>query len=100
MLIVSGLITVDPSDHDRMVELVGPLVEATLAEEGNLTYGFWASTAEPGVFRVYEEWASPDAMGLHMASEHMAAFLIGMGSLTVTGTELYQHQVTETTRLM
>ena len=100
MLIVSGIISVDPSDHDRMVELIGPLVEATLAEEGNVTYGFWAAPAEPGVFRVYEEWASPDAMGLHMASEHMATFLAGMGQLAVTGTELYQHEVSETTRLM
>ena len=76
------------------------LVEATLAEEGNVTYGFWASPSEPGVFRVYEEWSSPDAMGLHMASDHMATFLVGMGGLTVTGTELYQHEVAESSRLM
>jgi quinol monooxygenase YgiN len=100
MLIVSGIISVAPDHHDPMVELIGPLVEATLAEEGNVTYGFWASPSEPGVFRVYEEWASPDAMGLHMASEHMATFLVGMGGLDVTGTELYQHEVNESTRLM
>ena len=100
MLIVSGIISVDPVDHDQMVELIGPLVEATLAEEGNVTYGFWASPSEPGVFRVYEEWSSPDAMGLHMASDHMATFLVGMGGLTVTGTELYQHEVAESSRLM
>ena len=60
----------------------------------------WASPSEPGVFRVYEEWSSPDAMGLHMASDHMATFLVGMGGLTVTGTELYQHEVAESSRLM
>lgn len=100
MLIVSGIISVDPAHHDPMVDLIGPLVEATLAEEGNVTYGFWASPSEPGVFRVYEEWASPDAMGLHMASDHMATFLVGMGGLNVTGTELYQHEVSGSTRLM
>lgn len=83
-----------------MVELIGPLVTATLAEEGCVTYGFWASPTEPGVFRVYEEWASSDAMGLHMATEHMGTFLVGMGELAVTGTELHQHEVTESTRLM
>jgi quinol monooxygenase YgiN len=100
MLIVSGIISVDPAHHDQMVELIGPLVTATLAEEGNVTYGFWASPTEPGVFRVYEEWASPDAMGLHMAADHMATFLVGMGALNVTGTELHQHTVSESTRLM
>ena len=47
MLIVSGIISVTPEHHDQMVELIGPLVEATLAEEGNVTYGFWASPTEP-----------------------------------------------------
>lgn len=100
MLIVSGIISLDPAKHDAAVELFAPLVEATLAEEGNITYGFWASTSEPGVFRVYEEWESTDAMGLHMGSEHMGTFLVGMGELNVTGTELYQHEVTDSTRLM
>ncbi len=100
MLIVSGIISVEPGDHDAMVELIGPLVEATLAEEGNITYGFWASPTEPGVFRVYEEWASTDAMGEHMATPHMATFLAGMGQLAVTGTELHQHTVSESSRLM
>jgi quinol monooxygenase YgiN len=100
MLIVSGIISVDPSDHDAMVALIPPLVEATLAEDGNVTYGFWASPTEPGVFRVYEEWASPEAMGEHMATEHMATFLGGMGALSVTGTELHQHDVAASTRLM
>lgn len=100
MLIVSGIISVEPSDHDAMVGLIVPLVEATLAEEGNITYGFWASPTEPGVFRVYEEWASTDAMGEHMTSEHMATFLGGMGALAITGTEIHQHTVQESSRLM
>lgn len=100
MLIVSGTISVDPADHDALVELTGPLVAATLAEEGNVTYGFWAHPSTPGVFRVYEEWASQDALAGHMATEHMAAFLAAMATLTITGTELHQHDVSASTRLM
>ena len=100
MLIVSGTVSVAPAHHDQMVELIAPLVEATRAEEGNLSYGFYADPAAPGAFRVYEEWESPEAMGEHMGTDHMATFLVGMGGLDVTGTELYQHEVTGTTRLM
>ena len=100
MLIVSGIISVAPAHPDQMVELIGPLVAATVVEDGNLSYGFYADPSAPGVFRVYEEWESPEAMGPHMASDHMATFLVGMGGLDVTGTELYQHEVTGTTRLM
>lgn len=100
MLIVSGIISVEASDHDAMVELIAPLVEATRAEAGNLSYGFYADPAAPGVFRVYEEWESAEPMGEHMGTDHMATFLVGMGGLAVTGTELYQHTVSESSRLM
>jgi len=100
MLIVSGTISMDPEGHDAAVELIAPLVEATLAEPGNVTYGFWADLSTRGVFHVYEEWESPEAMDEHMASAHMADFLVGMGSLPITGTELNQHMVSESTRLM
>jgi quinol monooxygenase YgiN len=100
MLIVSGIIDIDPANHDAANELFAPLVAATLAEDGCITYGFWANPANPGQFRVYEEWESTDAMGLHMGSDHMATFLVGMGGLGVTGTSITQHTVSESTRLM
>ncbi len=100
MLIVSGVVTVEPTDHDAMVGLTVPLVAATRSEPGNITYGFWADPSAPGVFRVYEEWESADALAEHMATAHMAEFLAGMGSLAVTGTELHQHDVAASTRLM
>ena len=100
MLIVSGIITLDPSGHDQAVALFGPLVEATLAEPGNVTYGFWADPVTPGVFRVYEEWADEDAMNAHMASPHMATFLVGMAELPVTGTAIDKHVVAESSKLM
>lgn len=100
MLIVSGIVSVEASDHDKMVELIAPLVAATTAETGNLSYGFYADPAAPGVFRVYEEWETAEAMGEHMGTDHMATFLGGMGALAVTGTELYQHEVSGSSRLM
>jgi len=100
MLIVSGIITMEPDGHDAAVELIGPLVEATLAEDGNVTYGFWADPTQKGVFRVYEEWESDEALATHMATPHMAEFMAAMGSLPLTGTELHQHRVEESTRLM
>ncbi len=100
MLIVSGIITMEPEGVDQAVALVGPLVEATLAEEGNVTYGFWADVTQPGVFRVYEEWADEDALNTHMVSQHMADFITGMATLPITGTDLSKHVVSESSKLM
>ena len=52
------------------------------------------------MFRVYEEWASDEALAEHMATPHMAEFMGAMGGLPLTGTELHQHRVEESTRLM
>jgi quinol monooxygenase YgiN len=100
MLIVSGIISLDPAGHDDALALVGPLVEATLAEDGCITYGFWADPAQPGRFRVYEEWESDEAIAAHFATPHMAAFLEGMASLPITGTEIHRHVVAESSKLM
>jgi len=100
MLIVSGTVSVEAADHEKMVELIAPLVAATTAEAGNLSYGFYSDPAAPGVFRVYEEWDTAEAMGEHMGTDHMATFLGAMGGLAVTGTELYQHEVSGSARLM
>jgi quinol monooxygenase YgiN len=100
MLIVSGTISFDPANAARFHELAAPLTEATLAEPGNLTYGFWADANDPGRVRAYEEWASPEAIAEHFATPHMAAFMEGMGEVGVTAIELHQHTVSETSKLM
>lgn len=101
MLIVSGIIEFDPDDHDAASDLFRPLVADTLAEPGNITYGFWADLDRRGRFRVYEEWESTEAMTEHMASAHMADFLTGIGTLRVTGgTGIFQHSASDTVQLM
>ncbi|MEI7886345.1 MAG: putative quinol monooxygenase [Actinomycetes bacterium] len=100
MLIISGIITFDPSKQAEFIALAAPLVEATLAEPGNITYGFWFDGTDPGRVRAYEEWESEEAIGSHMATAHMASFLEGMASVGVTGASLHQHVVTDSTKVM
>lgn len=100
MIVISGTVTVDPGDHDAAVELVGPLVQATLAEPGNVTYGFWAHPTVPGTFRVHEEWDDEASLNAHMTAPHFVEFMGAFGELRVTGTELYRHDVAETSRFM
>lgn len=100
MLIVSGTITVEPGATEQALELARPLVEATLAEDGCITYGFWIHPDQPGVLRVHEEWESDDAIAAHFATPHMAAFIEGIGTLPLTGTSITRHVVAESSQLM
>lgn len=100
MLIVSGTISLDPANHDAALDAAARLVEATLEEEGNITYGFWVDPRERGRFRVYEEWADSEALDAHMATPHMAEFLTAAAGLGITGTDVHRHEVTGSTKLM
>jgi quinol monooxygenase YgiN len=100
MLIVSGTISLDPANHDAALAAVGPLVQATLAEEGNVSYGFWVHPDTRGEFLVYEEWADQDALDAHFVTPHMAEFMGAMADLGVTGTNVIRHEVTDSTKLM
>jgi quinol monooxygenase YgiN len=100
MLIVTGTLTFDPASAERFHALAADLVQATLAEPGCITYGFWADPADSGRVRAYEEWESPEALAEHFGTDHMTTFMGAMGEVGITSTELHQHVVSESTRLM
>lgn len=100
MIIVSGTIDVQPERSEDFLALTAPLVTATLQEEGCGTYGFFPDPNKAGSFRVYEEWADDDALNAHMASDHMATFLVGTGSVGLTGASINRHDVSAVSKLM
>ncbi len=91
MIIVSGVMTVDPAKHDRMVELARDVAAASLEEPGCRAYGFWADPDQPGRFRVFEEWASQEALTEHFAAPHFAAFGEGLGEVGVTSMDVHRY---------
>ena len=100
MIVVAGTITIDPANNPRMIELIAELVPATLAEAGNVDYGFWQSPTEPGVWHAFEEWNDEDALNSHFATPHMATFMGAMGDLGVTGVDIQRFDVSAKSKLM
>jgi quinol monooxygenase YgiN len=95
MIIVSGTLRVDSADIDKAMELGTTMSEASLAEEGCSAYGFWQDPADPGRVRVFEEWASQEALDEHFATPHMGAFMAGLGELSISDMELSKYEVSE-----
>ena len=100
MIVVSGTITIDPANNDQMVELLNALIPATLEEDGCESYGMYHDQRSPGSWRVFEEWASEDALNAHMGAEHMATFMAGAGALGITGTSIDKYEVSDKTKFM
>ena len=59
---------------DRARPLMRAVIEATLAEDGCRAYSYAEDVAEPGLFRVMEQWDSRAALAAHFATLHMKAW--------------------------
>ena len=71
MLIIAGSIQIDPDHMDRAVAAIGPMGEATRAEQGCEDYVFSVNPHVPGELRVFERWTDGDALEAHFATAHM-----------------------------
>jgi len=72
-IIVLAKITPKKGCIDTIVEISHELVEATLAEEGNIDYQLLQSTTCDTLTFV-EKWETLDALKQHMASPHFQEF--------------------------
>jgi quinol monooxygenase YgiN len=91
MIIVSGIMTVSPSSHDRMVELARTVLTESLKEPGCRAYGLWADPDVRGRFRIFEEWDSQEALNEHFATPHFAAFASSLGELELAGMDIHRY---------
>jgi quinol monooxygenase YgiN len=91
MIIVSGIMEVDPSSHDRMVELARIVSTESLKEQGCHGYGLWADPDARGRFRIFEEWDSQEALTDHFGTPHFAAFGTGLGELGLANMDVHRY---------
>ena len=87
-ILVTGTIDLDPALRDGFIAAANAVMEATRAEDGNEHYAFSADLTDQGRFYVAEQWATQEAMDVHMTTAHLAAFMGAMGGFGVTGASL------------
>ncbi len=93
MLVIAGWIRLDPEKHDDAVAAALPMMEATQAEAGCISYVFSADLADRGLFRLFEEWESQEALDAHFRAPHMAIFQKAMGGLGISETHIQKYQI-------
>lgn len=81
MLIVTGIIEIPEGAFEQVRPAIRRMVEATLAEPGCMTYGFWQDPDRENRLRVYEEWEGRAALDAHFATAHMAEFRAALAEI-------------------
>ncbi len=71
MIVVSGRFRQPVERNEEALPAMADVITASLAEPGCRDYAYAEDTTEPGLFRVYEEWESREALQAHFAMAHM-----------------------------
>ena len=93
MLVIAGQIRIDAANWDKAVAAAKEMMTETHKEPGCHAYEFSADLNEPGVFRLFEEWESEDALAAHFKAPHMAVFRKVIGEVGVVGMDLKRYEV-------
>ena len=93
MLVIAGTISIDPEKREAAIAAALAMMSETQKEEGCISYTFSADLSQAGDFRIFEEWASQEALDAHMKSPHMAKFQGEMGGFGVRGMKLQRYEI-------
>jgi len=74
MIIISGRVRVRPDRLPAALEAAAEMARRSRDEDGCDAYDFGIDIEDAAVVRVFEEWASSEALEAHFATPHFADF--------------------------
>ncbi len=74
MLVIAGRIELDPARRSEAMAAAREMMTDTRKEPGCISYTFSADLDQEGVFHVFEEWESQEALDAHFQTPHMERF--------------------------
>ena len=93
MLVIAGHIRIDPAKRGAAIAAAREMMRDTRREPGCVSYTISADVDDDGVFHVFEEWESAQALGAHFEAPHMARFQQAAAGLGVAGMHIQRYEV-------
>jgi quinol monooxygenase YgiN len=95
MLIVTGVIKVEPAGLDAAIKAALDMVRETTREPGCQVYEFSQVLGVENTFRVYEEWDDEAALAAHTQTPHMGVFRAALGDIGVVSRNIVKIEAGE-----
>ena len=92
-IIISGTIDMPPENVAPALEAGRPLIDGALTEEGCLDYDWCPDPRVPGRIRVFERWASEEALKAHFECDWYLKMRDNIGAYGITGSEVHKYRV-------
>lgn len=93
MIVVAGTITFDPAHHEEMVAAAQRVSEPTRAEEGCISYEFFADLTEPGRMHLFEEWEEEHHLLAHFETPHLAELYASLQAAGVSSRNITRYYI-------
>ena len=93
MIVIAGHIRIDAAQREKAIGAATEMMRKTQEEPGCISYCFSADLSDPGMFRIFEEWESGEALGSHMKAPHMAEFQSVVATLGVKEVSIQRYDV-------
>ncbi|MEM7411522.1 MAG: putative quinol monooxygenase [Myxococcota bacterium] len=93
MLVVAGVVRLNPEKREEAMVAAREMMTATRAEAGCISYTFSADLDDPGAFRIFEEWKDQAALDAHFEAPHMATFAAKVGGFGVEEMTVQKYEV-------
>lgn len=75
MIIIHAEMKVNSAVESEFLVSVKELIEASRAEEGNVSYKLFKDTEQENTYQMIEEWRDQEAVASHNASAHFQGFV-------------------------
>ncbi len=71
MLLIIGTVRMPAENLNEARYAMQEMIEASLAEDGCISYAYSEDVIEPGLIHVTEMWRDQEALDAHFESEHL-----------------------------
>lgn len=95
MLVIAGYIRLDPAKRSEALAAAVVMMEATRVEEGCQAYTFSTDLEDEGVFHIFEQWESQEALDAHFQTPHMADFQKAMPGFGIQEMAVQRYEISK-----
>ncbi|WP_436374648.1 putative quinol monooxygenase [Cytobacillus sp. BC1816] len=74
MIIIHAGFQIQTDKETNFLDEIRPLINASRAEEGNISYDLLKDTEKEGSYTMVELWSDMDAVKFHNQTEHFTSF--------------------------
>jgi quinol monooxygenase YgiN len=92
MIIIHAVFHLIPSQTEEFLQEIQTLIQASRAEEGNISYSLCKDTEKEHSYIMVEVWRSPEVVASHNASAPFTAFVAKAGNYLQAPLEIHAFQ--------